>query len=94
MKDLKRKLIKRIKEGINGCCNIIIYIPFKKYSCRSCPFISFVWITIQRPEHYLDPSKIAKKDFYTSDTPPSEKRDEIPIQNDYSVYVQLNGHSG
>ena len=51
-------------------------------------------ITIQRPEHYLDPSKIAKKDFYTSDTPPSEKRDEIPIQNDYSVYVQLNGHSG
>ena len=49
MKDLKRKLIKRIKEGINGCCNIIIYIPFKKYSCRSCPFISFVWITIQRP---------------------------------------------
>ena len=73
---------------------VIVTRDYELQTCTTPPSISFVWITIQRPEHYLDRSKIAKKDFYTSDTPPSEKRDEIPIQNDYSVYVQLNGHSG
>ena len=52
----------------------------------------------KKTKHCLDPSKIANK-YYILDTPPSEKRERIPIQIDYPVYafrleLRMDGYSG
>ena len=115
MEDLKRKLIEMERISI-PCKNIlvlkittrwlwlhIVLLHYNKWVAKlyyySYHIICLDYYT--KTKHGLVPSKIANK-CYISDTPPSGKREKIPIQNDYPVHafrlelseVRMDGHSG